>query len=266
MLDGAHAALHGAGDRLGRVGVGQHVAAEGLRLLDGGGDLLLGELQRFQRVVGRGDTARDHQLHLVGALAHLLAGGLPYRVGPVGDAANEDHAVATQAGWPDIGAPVAVVVAAGRADRAAGDEEARARDQARFDGRLGAPVGAAGIAHRGEAAIEHAFQPAGRARHHQGERHGLHPVDIDFAVMGMHVAVNQARHHRALAAVDHLSLGGLDRLRRDFPDDIAFDQDFVAAARLLPAWIEEGEVLEQERHLYPFHVTSTRSYGTGPPS
>lgn len=34
MLDGAHPAVHGERDDLGRVGVGANVAAEGLRFLD----------------------------------------------------------------------------------------------------------------------------------------------------------------------------------------------------------------------------------------
>ena len=262
VLDGAHAAIDGAGDRLGRIGMGQHVATEGVRLLDGGGDLLDRELQRFQRVVGRGDAAGDHQLHLVGALAHLLAGGLAHLVRAVGDAADEHHAVAAETGRADVGAAVAVVVAAGRTDRAAGDEEARARDQARFDGGLGPPVGAAGIAHGGEAAIEHALQAPGGARHHQRQRHRLHAVDVDLAVMGMDVAVDQARHQGALAAIHDLGLGRLDRLGRDFLDAVALDQHFVAATRLFPARIEQIEILEQE-HLRP---TSTRSYETCRPS
>ena len=36
MLDGAHPAVHGERDDLGRVGVGANVAAEGLRFLDSG--------------------------------------------------------------------------------------------------------------------------------------------------------------------------------------------------------------------------------------
>ena len=75
MLDRAHAGMGGAGDRLRRIGVGADVAAEGLRLLDGRGDLGRAELQAVERIVGGGDAARHHDLDVVGALAHLLARG-----------------------------------------------------------------------------------------------------------------------------------------------------------------------------------------------
>ena len=98
VLDGAHAVVDGPRDGLGRVGMGQHVAAEGLGLVGRRGDLGLGELQRIERIVGRGDAARAHDLHLVRALAHLLAHQLAHLVGAVGDRHAVDHGVAAAAG------------------------------------------------------------------------------------------------------------------------------------------------------------------------
>ena len=163
VLDGAHAVVDRPGDGLRRIGVGQHVAAEGLGLVGRGGDLGLGELQRIERIVGRGDAARAHDLHLVGALAHLLAHRLAHLVGAVGDGHGcRPWRCSSRTRRAVVGAAARIAVAAGRADGAAGDEQPRARDQAGLDGGLDAPVGAAGVAHRGEAAIDHALHQVGR--------------------------------------------------------------------------------------------------------
>jgi hypothetical protein len=66
--------------------------------------------------------------------------------------------------------------------------------------------------------------------------------------MRVHVAVDQARHQRALAAIDHIGLRRLDRFGRHFLDDVVLDQHFVAGPRFLPARIEQAQVLEQKRH------------------
>ena len=50
-------------------------------------------------------------------------------------------------------------VPTGGPDRLAGDEQARADQIALLDGGLDAPVAAARVAHRGEAAVEHGAQP-----------------------------------------------------------------------------------------------------------
>ena len=65
----------------------------------------------------------------------------------------------------------------------------------------------------------------------------------------MDVAVDQARHQGALAAVHDLRLGRLDRLGRHFLDRVALDQHLVAAARLVPARVEQVQILEKDlRH------------------
>jgi hypothetical protein len=58
------------------------------------------------------------------------------------------------------------------------------------------------------------------------------------------VAVDQAGHQGALAAIDHLRLAGLDGLGRHLFDRVALDQHLVAAARLIPARVEQVQVLE----------------------
>ena len=60
----------------------------------------------------------------------------------------------------------------------------------------------------------------------------------------MHVAVDQAGHQRAPAAVDDAGLGKLDRLGRDFPDRVALDDQFVAAAQFPGLGIEHFEIFE----------------------
>ena len=77
---------------------------------------------------------------------------------------------------------------------------------------------AAGVAHGGEAAVEHGAQPRRRARGDQRQRQRLHEADIDLAVDGVDVAVDQPRHQRAPAAVDDIGLGRLDRPVAEFLD------------------------------------------------
>ena len=196
VLDRAHAAMRGAGDRFRRVGMGADVAPEGVRLLDGGGDLAGAELQAVERIIRRRHAARHHDLDVVGALAHLLARFLAHLGHAVRRAHPEAHGVAAMAAHAEIGAPARIAVSAGRADRGARDEQPRPRNVALLDRGLQTPVGAAGVADAGEAAVEHAeHQPRG-ARGHQGQRHGFEVADIDLAQGDVDVAVDQARASR----------------------------------------------------------------------
>ena len=214
MLDGADAEPRGAGDGLRRVGVGADIAAEGGCFLHRRADFAFGELQAVERIVGRGDAAGHHDLHMVGALAHLLARGLADFIGAVGDGGFELQAVAAGAFAAHVGAPARIRMTARRADRLAGDIKPWTRDMSGFDRRLDAPVGPSGVADGGETAIEHGAQPARRARGDQGQRQHLHEADIDLAVDGVDVAIDQSRHQGALAAVDDIGPGRLDRRRR----------------------------------------------------
>ena len=82
--------------------------------------------------------------------------------------------------------------------------------------------------------------------------HVLEPGDGDLRQHHVHVAVDQARHQGAPAAIDHGRVRRLDRPRRDLLDALAFDEQLVAAAQLVVLGIEHLEVLEEElRHRCP---------------
>ena len=115
-----------------------------------------------------------------------------------------------------------------------------------LDGGLDAPVGPAGVTHRREAAVEHRAQSRGRARGDERQRQHLHEADIDLAVDGVHVAIDQSRHQGALAAVDDLGPGGLDRPLAEFLDGVALDQELIAAAKLAERRLEQFEIPEQD--------------------
>ncbi len=105
MLDGADAKARGAGDGLRGIGMGADVAAEGGCLFHGGGNFAIRELQAVERIVGRRNAAGHHDLHMVGALAHLLARGFADFVNAIGDRGFELQAVAAGAFAAPVGAP-----------------------------------------------------------------------------------------------------------------------------------------------------------------
>ena len=242
VLDGAHAVLGGAHDGFRRIGVGADVAAESMRLLHRRLHLGYRELQAVERVVGRGHAARHHDLDVVGALPHLLARGLAHLIGTVGRRRLELQAVAADARSAHVRSPAAVGVAASRPDRLAGDEHARPDEMPRLDGRLDAPVASARIAHRREAAIDHGPQPRARACGQQRQRHRLQEADVDLAVHHVHVRVDQARHHRAPAAIDDRGVVALDRLVRQLLHLFAFDEQLIAAPQLTMLGLEQLEI------------------------
>src|SRR5450432_452979 len=181
---------------------------------------------------------------MVGALAHLLARTFANLVGAIGDRGFELQTVAADAFTAAVGAAARIRVSPGGADRLAGDIEPRTDDMSGFDRGLDAPVGPAGVAYRGEAAVEHGAQSRRRTRGDQSQRQHLHEADIDLAVDGMHVAVDQSRHQGAPAAVDDISLGDFYRRLAEFLDRIALDQQLIAAAKLAKRRLEQFEILE----------------------
>jgi hypothetical protein len=150
---------------------------------------------------------------VVRALAHLFARRFADLVDAVGDGGFELQPVAADAFTAAIGAPARIRMAASGTNGLACDEEPRARDVSGLDRGLDAPVGTSGVAHGGEAAVEHGAQPGRRARGHERQRQRLHHADIDLTVDGVDMAVDQARHQGALAAVDHGGIRRLDRRR-----------------------------------------------------
>ncbi len=221
------------------------VAAEGLRLLDRGGHLARAVLQAVERVVGRRDTARHHDLDLVGALAHLFAHGAAHLVGPVGQRQREGHGIAAAARRRAVGAPARVAVAARGADGAPGDEQARAGQEPALDRRLDAPVGPARVAHGGEAAVDHAAHQRRGARGHERERDVLEVPDVHLAQVHVHVAVDQPGHERAPAAVDHRGARGHDRPVGDLADQLALDEHLAAAQQAVLGGVEQLHVAEE---------------------
>ncbi len=152
------------------IGMGQYIAPEGMSLFDCGLDLGHRELQAVERIEGRGDAARHHDLDRVTTQAHLFAHCAAHLIDAIDLFAQMDHGIAAEAGILITGACAIVVVTAGGAERATGDEHPRARQQALIDGRFESPVGTASITHRGEAAIEHLAHPHRGPRRVQGER------------------------------------------------------------------------------------------------
>ena len=74
-------------------------------------------------------------------------------------------------------------------------------------------------------------------------------ADVHLRQHHVDVAVDEAGHQRAALAVDDAGFRRLDRAKRDFADDIAFDQHGDAAFECVRARIEELRVLEQDlRH------------------
>jgi hypothetical protein len=137
-------------------------------------------------------------------------------------------------------------MAASLAERAPGDEEARPRDDPGFDRQRQRVVGAAGIAHRREAALEHGAQ----------DRHGLERHDrigqcrVGAEVEGrrddMHVAVDQPRHQRASADIhDSRTVQG-DGPFRNLADRAVLDDHVAALPPVRGLRIEDGGIAKDD--------------------
>ena len=95
--------------------------------------------------------------------------------------------------FPVCGAQPVIAVAAGLAQRLAGDEQARAFEQALLDRGLDAVVGAAGVAQRGEAAMQHGAHGHRAFGGEQRQRHVGQQAQVDLGEHDMDVRVDQAR-------------------------------------------------------------------------
>ena len=246
MLDGAHATLGGTGDGLGRIGVGTDVAPEGVCFLDGRGYLSWRELETVERIVGRGDTTRHHDLDVIAALPHLLARRLAHLVGAIRYLHGENHGIAAIAATAAVRAPATVAVPAGRADGAAGNEQPWAGHDPLLNRCLQSPVGAARVPHGRKPTIERGPHKVNGPRRHQRQRDILELPDVDLGQTDVHVCVDQAGHQGALAAIDDRSIVRPDRPGRDLLDLVAFDQQLIAAAHVVLLGIEQLEILQQD--------------------
>ncbi len=245
VLDRAHAAFDGAGDGVGAIGMGADIGLPGLRLADRGADLLQGELQAVERIVGRGDAARDHELDVVGALAQLVAHRTQHLRHAVDDARDQRDAAAAGADVARIRPAAPVAVAAGLGDALPGDEQARPDEMPRLDRLADAPIGAADVAHRGEAAIEHRPHQRRRARRHQGQRDVVEEMEIDLGEIDMDMRVDEPRHHGAPGDVDHRRALAADRRLGDFLDALALDQHVDPLAQIGAVGIEQIAAAKQ---------------------
>src|SRR5207249_11636022 len=160
VLDRAHARLDGVAHRRVRVGVGQDVLADGVRLLGRRAHLADRELRGVELVGRRHRAAGRHGLVLIDVAPELLAPGLAHLGLAVGDRA--DHADAAIDRRDPLRAPPLVAVAAGLRDVVARHEHPRPGVDPFVDGLAESIVGAAGVAPRREPLHQALLGPAPR--------------------------------------------------------------------------------------------------------
>jgi len=116
-------------------------------------------------------------------------------------------------------------VAAGLAQRLAGNDQAGTVDQTFVDGPHEAVVGAAGVAHGREPAHQQRCQDSRRAR--GGERRRRHRVGRDGDQRGhhMHVAVDESGHQRLTGEINPRRALSRDRPVGNLLDAVILDED-----------------------------------------
>src|SRR5207253_1822826 len=154
----------------------------------------------------------------------------------------ESERVAAPAAGSGVGAATRVRVPSRGSNRPASDEQAWAVNQPLIHRRLESPVGAARIADRGEASVEHSLQGDHCAGSHQGERNVLELAEEHLAQDDMSVAIDEPGHQRAPAAIDGQGILRPDGPFRDLADALALDQDFAPAYDLVPLGVEHPDV------------------------
>ena len=246
VLDRAHPEIDRAADRLGRIGVGHHIGMPGARLLDDRAHFIFAVLQVPHRVVGRGDTTRGHDLDLRCPFAQLVARRTATFRDAVGDAGEPGAALAASAADDRAGARPQIAVPAGLAQRLTRRKHPRPPNEPLLD-RLGEPaIGPAGVADRGEAALQHAFEHACSLQRHQADRPLRQPrqhlVDGDH----MDMRVDQPGHQGAAPEIDRLGGGADDRPVRDLADSSALDQHVATLAALLGAAVDDRAIGEDD--------------------
>ena len=200
MLDRTHSTAQRALDGPRGISVRHDRDVGGLGLLGRGADFVERELRAVDPVGRRGNTAGNHQLQMRGTLADLLAASLPYRINTVADEA-ETRAAQTRI-ERHLARPANVAVAAGLRQRVSAEQQARTGDQSLLDGGGQTVIGAAGIAHRGEAAHQHVPQDPRGADRDIGRRHARERGEVGGDRSDMHMGVAQAGHqHPALQVV-----------------------------------------------------------------
>jgi hypothetical protein len=161
VLDAADPQLECPGHRLGRVRVRRHVAPRVACLLDGGRDLLFGELGGVDPVGRRGDASSKHELDVTRPAADLVAYGGPDGGRSVADEPDgrQDRAQGVRA---RLTGSAEVTVAAGLGESRPAVVDPWTAQIALLDGSDQSVVGASDISHGGEAASKHGPHEVGR--------------------------------------------------------------------------------------------------------
>jgi hypothetical protein len=245
MLDRAHPRPDRALDRARRIGVRHHVFAGVLGFLADRAHLLDRVLRALDRVVGAHHAAARHDLEVVRAVPQLLARG----------AAHLRHAVANRAKEPEAcagaehrfrAARPRIRVPAGLRERPAGNEKPRPGEEPALDRFLQAEVGARGVAHRGEAAQQHAFQNILGQRRDERGRLGREADDVMRGRSHMHMAVDQPGKQGLALEVEAPEIRRFDVLEGDVRNPLALDEDGCAATQDSLAAIEQGRVAKRD--------------------
>jgi hypothetical protein len=249
VLDRAHAQRHRAAHRLRRMAVGGDVLAGARRLVDGGGDLLVGVLAAVERIGRRGDAARAHDLDVRGPAAQLLAHGAAHRVDAVG---NDRKAVGMAGAAADVVvaqfglARPQIAVAAGLADDPAAVEQSRSLDEALAQRPRQADIAPADVAQGGEAAIEAGAHEPRRIVGNVGLGRADHRREIDRGGVDVDVGVDQARHQHPAGAVDDIgTVAGDERLFRDLAHDAVGHEDVTTVSQRLRPAVEHPRAAKQ---------------------
>jgi hypothetical protein len=215
---------------------------------DPGGDLLGRVLRRRDAIVGRVDAAADHHLDLAGAAPQFLPDGALHLGHPVGDGPHHGVIVA-RAGRAAAAAHPQVPVAAGLGDRPAGREQARPLEVSLVDGTGQARVGAGGIPHGGEAAVEHAAENLLRAGRDVVGRDAVRRVPVGRVVDDVYVGIDEARHDHLAAQVERLLARRLVQPRADLGDAVTRQAYVQVRAELAALGVKDGRVRQQHRRL-----------------
>ncbi len=231
MLDRIDPQRRGAVDRLGAVRMRRDLHAQRM----GGGhhrrDFAVGHQRVIGIVVARQHPAARHDLDQIGALAVEPADRRRRLLRPVDDGVAPMRVI-------DLGIePVArIAVAAGRTERRARHDQARAFDQPGFDRGLQAHrhrCGRTEVADRGEAGTQHGAV-ARHGRISRIDRPLRDLVDDRIAAerpRQMDVGVDQAGHHGPGRQVDDLRAGRGLKPRLDGGDAIVADDDDILGER-----------------------------------
>src|SRR6266568_5994347 len=223
MFDTAHAALQAAIDRPRGIGVSSDIEVGCLGFLDGGTDLLTRELDRINSIRWRSDPATQHELEMGCTTSDLLSGCLAHFIGSITDGSQGGAAVTEIIRLPARTAKIAMP--SRLRERFAAKDEAWPLQVALFDGLCQTILGSAHIAHRREAAPQHAHQHAGRSRRDIGRGPLGKPRQVCGDGGHMHMGIDQAGHQGHATQIKALHLAGMHFGPSDLQNAVSLDED-----------------------------------------